>query len=303
MFLAGAAACLAAEPAAAFDVGDGLGGMVPPPAYVPPATLNAVMDIHSRMTAPVRVNGTGPYPFVVDTGSNQSVISDALAAQLGLSRGPPELVNSIAGSESAPTTQATLGVGSRSEPDVVLSILPRTSVGALGMLGVDRLFGQRLTLDFMAERLTIEDARRPRGHVDDIVMTAHPRDGQLTLLDAELGGALVTAFLDLGAERTIGNLALRDRLVQQRPLILGEELPVVSATGQTITAEVADVPDLRMGGLRLPNWPVAFAELHTFELWGVEGRPALIVGVDVLSRFESVSFDFLRTEVRFRQPS
>ncbi len=225
LFLASLAACATAGPASAMVVqlSDPLSDLALPPPYVPPANMNAVMDMHSRMTAPVHVNGTGPYPFVVDTGSNQSVIADTLAAALALQHGPPELVNGIVGAESAPTTSATLTFGNRTETDVVLSILPRVAVGAVGMLGVDRLAGQRLTMNFVGARLSIEDARHARRDPDDIVMAAHPREGQLTLVDASLAGAPVIAFLNSGAERTIGNLALRDRVSQKRPALLWAE--------------------------------------------------------------------------------
>src|SRR5580658_1294388 len=153
LFLASLAASAMAAPAAMGVQLDDLSDALPPP-YVPPANMNAVMDMHSRMTVPVRINGTGPYPFVVDTGSNQSVIADTLAAELALQRGPLELVNGIVGADSAPTTSATLAFGSRTEADVLLSILPRAAVGAPGMLGVDRLAGQRLTLNFVDARLS-----------------------------------------------------------------------------------------------------------------------------------------------------
>src|ERR1700691_3353265 len=45
-------------------------------AYKPPTDLRTIVDIYKRMTGPVRIDGTGPYPFVVDTGANQSVVSD-----------------------------------------------------------------------------------------------------------------------------------------------------------------------------------------------------------------------------------
>jgi len=50
------------------------------PAAAPPLeadadrTLAARVDPSLRMTAPVTVNGQGPYQFVVDTGANRSVI-------------------------------------------------------------------------------------------------------------------------------------------------------------------------------------------------------------------------------------
>ncbi|MEP6967617.1 MAG: aspartyl protease, partial [Pseudomonadota bacterium] len=77
---------------------------------------------------------------------------------------------------------------------------------------------------------------------------------------------------------------------------------VLSATGQTIMAQMADLPRLRVGTLQLPFWPVAFADLHTFRMWNLIDKPAILLGMDVLSRFEYVSLDFARDEVRFRLP-
>src|SRR6185369_1812348 len=54
------------------------------PEPVPDAVLAASVDLNDRMTVPVTVNGRGPFPFVIDTGSNRTVVSDALAYQLGL---------------------------------------------------------------------------------------------------------------------------------------------------------------------------------------------------------------------------
>jgi hypothetical protein len=274
-----------------------------PPPYVPPADLKTVIDIYSRMTAPVRVNGAGPFPFIVDTGANQSVISDTLAAQLSLAPGPSELLNGVAGQQMTLTTGARLDVGGRAEVDVVLSVLPQAAIGGLGMLGVDRLAGQTLTLDFAHQRLLIEEARRARRDRGDVVMRARRRDGQLTLVDADLAGTPLIAFIDSGAQSTIGNLALRDLAIVRNPAVLWDQTPVVSATGQTIPAQMADFPGLRIGGLHLPSWPVAFADLHTFHMWSLIDRPALMIGVDVLSRFNYVSLDFLRNEVRFRPPN
>ena len=48
------------------------------------------------------------------------------------------------------------------------------------------------------------------------------------------------------------------------PLTPFRPIPIVSVTGQTIDALFADLPGLRIGGLSVPSWPVAFAALHAF---------------------------------------
>jgi hypothetical protein len=271
--------------------------------YVPPLSLSTVADIYRRMTAAIKVNGAGPFAFVVDTGANQSVISEELAAQLSLVPGPLEPLNGVAGVENAVTTIATLDVGGRIEKDVVFSILPAKAIGGAGMLGLDRLEGQELTLDFRGETLVIKPPGRLWRDPGEIAVKAHLRDGQLTLVDADLAGIPLVAFLDSGAENTIGNMALRSLAVTRNPTSKWTETPIVSATGQTIIAQMADLPRLRVGGLRLPNWPVAFADLHTFQMWDLTRKPAILLGVDILSRFQSVCMDFSRNEVRFRLPS
>ena len=271
--------------------------------YVPPISLSTVADLYRRMTAPIRVNGSGPFAFVVDTGANQSVISEELAAQLGLTRGPLEPLNGVAGVEDAVTTKANLEIGERGEEAVVLSILPAKAIGGAGMLGLDRLEGQELTLDFQGESLRIKPPGRLWRDPGDIAVKASRRDGQLTLVDADLAGIPLVAFLDSGAQNTIGNLALRSLAITRNPTSRWTQTPIVSATGQTIDAQMADLPQLRVGGMHLPNWPVAFADLHTFKMWDLTHKPAILLGVDVLSRFQSVCLDFARNEVRFRLPS
>lgn len=270
--------------------------------YYPPTNVTMVAEVYRRMTAPIMVDGQGPFKFIVDTGANQSVISAELAGRLGLATGPLEALNGVAGVQMAPTTVATLDVGKRQQGSVLLSVLPAASIGAEGMLGLDRLDGLQLTLDFRGRTLQIA----PSGHwrrEGDIAVKAHRRDGQLTLVDADLAGIPLVAFLDSGAQSTIGNVALGALALSRNPGSPWFETSISSATGQQIAARMADLPRLRVGGMGLPNWPVAFADLHTFKMWDLIRKPAIMLGIDVLSRFESVSLDFARNEVRFRLPS
>ncbi len=272
------------------------------PIYQPPTNLTLVADIYERMTAPVRVQGRGPYPFVVDTGANQSVLSLELAKELGLPMGPVEPLHGVAGVQMTPTTTASLVLGGRNHTDVHLSLLPAATIGGPGMLGLDRLADQCVTLNFRTRTMIIEDSRRTYRDRADRVLPATKRDGQLTLVDADVAGVPVTAFVDSGAQSTIGNHALHDLAFKRNPGAATMGTSIVSVTGQSVTAEVADLPHLRIGGLSLPNWPVAFADLHTFDLWRLNDRPAILLGVDILTRFEYVSLDFPRSEVRARIP-
>ena len=273
------------------------------PAYEPPADLKTVLDIYKRMTGPVTIAGRGPYPFVADTGANQSVISAELAAKLALPLGDTQPLNGVAGVTDTPTVTAKVRVGGRAERDAVLFVLSEDDIGGPGMLGLDQLDGGRLTLDFQQQTLSIDAGPFLRGEGDEYQLKAHRRDGQLTLVDADVAGIKVTAFLDSGAQNTIGNVALRQLALRRYPTTQWSTLPILSVTGQTIGADFADLPGLRIGGLSLPTWPVAFADLHTFRLWNLTDAPAILIGVDVMSRFQTICLDFQRDEVRFRLPA
>ena len=270
--------------------------------YQPPTRISAVMDIYKRMTMSVKVAGAGPYPFVADTGANQSVVSTEIATKLGLLLGAAVPLNGVAGVQLTPTTEASVEIGPRPKRQATLSVLPQEAIGAPGMIGLDLLDGAQLTLDFSRQVLTIDNDYGRSGMSDEIHLKAHRRDGQLTLVDADLAGIKVTAFLDSGAQDTIGNMALRDLAVTRYPLTPFRPIPIVSVTGQSIDAQFADLPGLRIGGLTVPSWPVAFADLHTFRMWDLVSRPAILIGVDILSRFETVCLDFRRDEVRLRLP-
>jgi len=271
--------------------------------YNPPSELSAVADLYRRMTVPIHVNGAGPFGFVVDTGANQSVISKELAIQLSLPAGPDAPLNGVAGIQIAPTTRARLDIGERLLAEQTLSVLPQAGIGGVGMLGLDSIGDHALTLDFAGKGLRIETLKSNWRDPDAIWVRAKRRDGQLTLVDAYLGGVPLTAFIDSGAENTIGNMTLRQMALTRNPKSPWTMTPIVSSTGQIIMSEIADLPSLRVGGLRLPNWPVAFADLHTFQMWNMVDKPAILIGVDILSRFEYVCLDFARDEVRFRLPN
>jgi hypothetical protein len=48
--------------------------------------------------------------------------------------------------------------------------------------------------------------------------------------------------------------------------------------------------------------PVAITDSEVFRRLGLEDKPALLLGMDVLRSFERVSVDFANRKVRFRLP-
>jgi predicted aspartyl protease len=278
------------------------------PAAEEPETVELESDVGRRMTARVTLNGKGPYSFVVDTGANSTVVATEVAVALGLPAGPPARVHGIASAvetQTARVEQFRFGNYQRSLPEAPL--LPAAALGADGILGIDVLADRQVTMDFVTETLLVD---RPGGGEwsaagfanTDVRVGARQRAGQLTLVDARAAGARMTCFIDTGAQRTVGNLALQ-RAIRGRhadrdfnPI----KVLIRGATGQVVEGVVDYVPDMKIGGVNFTRFAMAFADLHTFQLWNLTEEPAIMLGMDILRIFDAVSIDFAGREVTFR---
>jgi hypothetical protein len=108
--------------------------------------------------------------------------------------------------------------------------------------------------------------------------------------------------LDTGSEVSIGNDALRralerrGRLSGERPLTLG------SVTGSTLLATYMVARQLDIGQVTLTGLGIAFADAHTFKVMGINSRPALLLGMNALQAFDSLTIDMPARKLRFVMP-
>lgn len=282
----------------------------PPPV---PTILETAFDQAQRLTVPVFLNGKGPFDFVVDTGSNRCVVCEEVAQALGLPEIGVAPVHGILGAEPAPLVKVDrVRVGGVVSAGIKMPRVLRSRVGADGILGLDMLRGRRVVLDFQHQSFAIdpssstpylEAGRNSRLEAPNrpISVPARFQSGQLVIIDAEAVGHGVTAFLDSGSQVTVGNQALRNAALAGRPDLTARLIKsqLISATGQRAEAEFGPLPGLRLGGMRVEAPLVAFADLHIFDLWDLQTRPAVLIGVDTLRRFERVAFDFGRKLITF----
>ena len=268
----------------------------------PPAAVDLTKEASDFLVAPVKINGAGPFRFVVDTGASTSCVSKVLAAALGLPAGPPIQVHTTVGRRARPSAVLDeIEVGARIRRKVNAPVLPMDAFGVDGVLGVDWLKGQRLTLDFAAKRLEVGKSRPEESARGRVVVEARRRAGQLTIVDAELNGRSISALIDSGSEFSMANTPLRRLMESVDPDMAGKIIKVgmVSIANERFEGDQLNVGFLRLGGLTLGNVPVVFADLPVFGLWEMEHKPALMLGMDVLMQFDVVSLDFGRSKVGF----
>jgi len=277
-----------------------------PPAYFDPNLAVGGDDVkarkvETRLTVQVLVNGRGPYNFVVDSGADTSVVGLRIARSLELPLGTPAILNSMTARNLVDRVKVDeLTLGPTTVRNLQLPALRESDVGGDGMIGIDALVHQRLMMDFEKRLIKVEDARIPvKPLPGEIVVIGRRYRGQLILTQVRAANLPLEAVIDTGTQITIGNLALRDKLIRKNR---GKfvTIPVIGVTGETAHLEVAKIAELQLGPVLLHDVPMAFADVPPFKLFGLSNQPALLLGTDILESFRRISLDFRSRKVRFQ---
>jgi predicted aspartyl protease len=254
-------------------------------------------DHIGRVVAPVMIDGRGPFRFVVDTGASHSTVSPGLVQTLGLQTDTdsPILVNGVTGTANAPSVV----IGNLQVGDLKLGPLRLPVVWAPMMAGQDGILGVAglnvacISVDFDQNQVAVfrSATRPPRGFVR--VPAKKLKSGLITV-SARVGGVRAVAVIDTGAQRSLGNLALRDALTRWR----GREEPpseptdVYGSTSEVVRGEIRGSPMISLGDVRIADVSLVYGQFHIFDVWKMNDKPAVIIGMDVLGSVNAFRIDF-----------
>ena len=274
----------------------------PPPPDPQLEVIEIDRERYDRMTVPVTIQGQGPYDFLIDTGAQATVLSRALADELQLfERKTATLVGmaSVQQVETTPIEDFTLG--SRNFYIREAPVVEGAHIGeADGILGIDSLQDQRVLLDFAKRRIAVADAEQLGGNSGyEIVVKARERLGQMIITSARLDGIKVDVIVDTGAQSSIGNLALLERL-RRNPKLADTEMTDIN--GVTMEGVVRVAERLDLGRASIQNFPILFADSRPFHTLGLADKPALVLGMAELKLFRRVAIDFKTRRVLFDLP-
>jgi len=291
-------------------------GQTPTDSYLPDSTppidshtqtdsMPIRSDATDRMTVAVSLGKSGPYRFLVDTGSERTSISSRLARQLQLKPGPSVRMHSIVGVDAVRTAIIPqLKFSQRAVGSIEAPLLEAENMGADGMLGVDSLKSQRVLFDFKANTMSVTQSSDRVQSLGDgtIVVRARDRHGRLVVTKATADSKKLTVVLDTGSQITIGNSALRRALLGRQMLGRGEAVTIESVTGATIPGSYVMLKELTIGGVAISNLAIVFADAHTFKQLGLDKKPALLLGMNAMRAFDRMSIDFANKKLRVILP-
>jgi predicted aspartyl protease len=253
------------------------------------------------MTVPIFIGGRSPYDFIVDTGSQRSIVAASVAARLALTPARKLRIVDIGGPQEVDTVEVDeIAIGSRSFHHLILPVMEDENLDAQGIIGTDNLQDQRVLIDFTRNRMAVGSARSLGGNAGyEIVVVARRKSGQLIITEATIDGIRAAVLIDSGAVTSIGNRALQHALGHRSP---SRQVTLVSVTGTQIVADIGLPKRLTIGDVGITNLVVAYADSPVFAALDLADRPALMLGMRELRLFKRVAIDFSSRKVMFDLP-
>ena len=230
-------------------------------ASVTPAGVPFHLTPQGGVIVSVFLDAKGPFPFLLDTGSNGSVVSEALAASLAAPVVAATTLTSAIGQKRRLVARiGHLAIGPISASGVLATVmpasdfdLPDTTAGGdrvQGVVGQDVLANLRYTIDYRARRIVWRDGI---GEIPEraSVLALEPRDDRFLVVLPQ-GHSTLRLVPDSGSEGLV--LFQRDGRVDPIATLAPDGAMVSGLAGAGI-ARRARVDALRLGTATLTGVP------------------------------------------------
>ena len=272
-----------------------------------PERIQGIADEVDRLTVAATIDGKGPFQFLVDTGADHTVIADNVAQSLGLVRGDDVIVQGITSAMPAQSVHLRNLTGGPIQIESLMApVLPRANLDIDGYLGLDVIGKRKVVFDFQHHALSIQRAESnllpTHVHSDEALIPASGSHGRLTAVDCRVDGVRVYAFIDSGADCSIGNSKLFEALQAHdgRDYVGKDVVWLTGVTGATAPGRLTAIQKLRLGRLNFTDSALIISDLPIFGVWGLSDRPAVFIGMNFLKQTSQVTIDYGRKELRFR---
>jgi hypothetical protein len=260
-------------------------------------------DEFGRLVVPVELNGQGPFFFLLDTGATRSALTPAALDRLSVSVDERHdvVVRGVSGRSRVHTAVVdSFRIGDMEFREQRLPVI-RSQVleGLDGILSMDRLRDLHLTADFASAEVRIMNVGTGEAPPNALPVKFSSLSKELIVVEARIGEHKVPAIIDTGGAHTLGNVALLNELIADAGGVLDGVIPsrVTDATDTVLDTWDSRVETLNVGSVAIDDLRVSFGHFPVFELWNLDERPALLIGMDALSRTKSLSVDYRKREM------
>ncbi len=202
--------------------GHGGGAMAAPPpeeVVVPDKGVTLPMlDFDGRAVVEVKINGKGPYRFILGTTANLTLIDSGLQKELGLPLAEGVMAGPSGGNAPTIVTVGELRMGDVAVRGFMGAVMPVASVWSTGgpnpprgIVSANLFSGYLLTYDYPKKRVSIQKGELPK---DDSITTFSYSESRPTV-PLRIGGKTIRVQMDTGSG---AGLMLASKFEKEVPL-------------------------------------------------------------------------------------
>jgi len=277
------------------------GPHIPVPARisVPPDGITVPMqDMGGRPVVELKINGKGPYRFILDTGAMTTVIADDLSRELSLA--PPQGLHVASpDGETVPAIVMVddLGIGDATLEGVIAAVMPlggllKEENAPRGILSAASFPGYLLIYDYLSSNIAIR-----KGSIDSADFKTsfqYNEDQVLPTVPIRIAGHETQVHLDTGSGF---GLTLPVKFLKELPLA---SQPKEAGKARTHAGEFAVSVARIDGAIELGKYKVDLNEVRFSDVRPGPGPATGNIGYDVLRHFV-VTLDSKNRRLRIDQ--
>jgi hypothetical protein len=209
-----------------------------------------MLDFGGRPGVALRINGKGPFPFLVDTGASRTVVESSLAEELSLS------------SADAGNTITQLEIGDVSLRDVAVVVgpllsIPGKSVAPRGVLSPTSFAGYLITFDFPRRQISIRSGALEQPN--DKTIFSYESNGELPTVPVRVAGHEYRVHLDTGAPFALAlPTKYKDEVLLEGPLEEGKKARTPSGEFQIYKGTMKS--EAEIGAYKIPGRAIFFTD-------------------------------------------
>ena len=244
---------------------------------------------------PTRVNGAGPFDFILDTGAGTSLLSTELAQQLNIKVLGTKEGQSAGGKVSVSLAKVeSLALGQAKIEEVEVGIVDLGHIGKTigtkidGDVGYNFLKHFRVTIDYQTGEIRFDDPKRTENFGKpskaEIPMRLASPAKPLVLVDVYANGRGPFQFaIDTGTSTT----AISPEAAQQLGIASSPIGPLTTG-GSQVNVTAGNLKSFQVGGARIDDLVVVVADFFAMLSQAVGAKLDGIVGYNFLRNFRVV---------------
>lgn len=252
---------------------------------------------HDLIIVPIFVDGTGPHPFILDTGSTRTVLFQNISSELGIQQNGTATANvhGINSSEIRPELEVTkFAVGEFDLGAVHPVDGPAWNFtgSPVGIIGMDLMKTTGIIIEREDKTITFstpdafETLIAPSWETVKLLSNPFNRKDPKDLVFVNLNVDRTTripAIFDTGSQDTLMNRSAAKAFFKGRRISNGQRTWTHrGAITSTYIDNIVRVPRLKMGRSKWTKTDVWVKDMSSLEAVNKRRRPMMIVGMDLL---------------------